>query len=38
MDMLVNVVLYSVDGTVRVAGTVVVLVMDVVVDAVDDNV
>ena len=38
VEMLVNVVLYSVDGTVKVPGTVVVEVIDVVVDAVDDSV
>jgi hypothetical protein len=38
VEMLVNVVLYSVDGTVKVAGTVVVEVIDVVVYAVDDSV
>lgn len=38
VEMLVNVVLYSVDGTVKVAGTVVVEVVDVVVYAVEDRV
>ena len=38
VDMLVNVVLYSVDGTVKVAGTVVVDVTDVIVVAVEDKV
>jgi hypothetical protein len=38
VEILVNVVLYSVDGTVRVLGTVVVDVMVVVVGAVDDRV
>ena len=38
VEMLVKVVLYSVDGTVKVAGTVVVEVVDVVVYAVEDEV
>jgi hypothetical protein len=38
VEIPVKVVLYSVDGTVSVAGTVVVEVVDVVVGAIDDRV